>query len=68
VLPENVPANEFLNFEGQKFSKSRGWYVGLREFLNAFPADYLRYYLAAITPYSQSDVNFDWKEFQGDSA
>jgi len=64
-LPEFIPTRGHLLLQGEKFSKSRGWYVGLREFLGAFPGDYLRYYLAAITPYSQSDVNFDWKEFQG---
>jgi methionyl-tRNA synthetase len=64
-LPEFIPTRGHLLLQGEKFSKSRGWYVGLREFLNAFPPDYLRYYLAAITPYSQSDVNFGWKEFQG---
>ena len=63
-LPDFIPTRGHLLLQGGKFSKSRGWYVGLREFLNAFPADYLRFYLAAITPYSQSDVNFDWKEFQ----
>ena len=46
----------------QKFSKSRGWYISLREFLDAFPPDYLRYYLASITPYDQTDVNFDWDD------
>jgi len=64
-LPEFIPTRGHLLLHGGKFSKSRGWYVGLREFLDTFPADYLRYYLAAITPYSQSDVNFDWKDFQG---
>ncbi len=64
-LPEFIPTRGHLLLQGGKFSKSRGWYVGLREFLYTFPADYLRYYLAAITPYSQSDVNFDWKDFQG---
>jgi methionyl-tRNA synthetase len=49
--------------QGGKFSKSRGWYISLRDYLNNFPADYLRYYLAAITPNNQSDVNFDWDEF-----
>jgi len=63
-LPEFIPTRGHLLLQGEKFSKSRGWYVGLREFLDTFPADYLRYYLAAITPYSQSDVNFDWKDFQ----
>jgi methionyl-tRNA synthetase len=62
-LPDFVPTRGHLLFQGQKFSKSRGHYVSLREFLKAFPADYLRYYLASITPYDQSDVNFSWKEF-----
>jgi methionyl-tRNA synthetase len=63
-LPESIPTRGFLLLEKQKFSKSRGWYVSLRDFLSKFPADYLRYYLAAITPYAQVDVNFDWDEFQ----
>ena len=63
-LPEYIPTRGHLLLEEKKFSKSRGWYVSLRDFLNRFPADYLRYYLAAITPYSQSDVNFKWKEFE----
>jgi methionyl-tRNA synthetase len=63
-LPEYIPTRGFLLLEGQKFSKSRGWYVSLRDFLNRFPADYLRYYLAAITLYSQLDGNFDWRDFQ----
>jgi methionyl-tRNA synthetase len=63
-LPESIPTRGFLLLEKQKFSKSRGWYVSLREFLDKFPADYLRYYLAAITPYAQADVNFDWDEFE----
>jgi methionyl-tRNA synthetase len=63
-LPDYIPTRGYLLLEGQKFSKSRRWYVSLREFLNQFPADYLRYYLAAITPYSQADVNFDWEDFK----
>jgi len=63
-LPEFIPTRGHLLLQGQKFSKSRGWYVSLRDFLNLFPADYLRYYLSIITPYNQSDVNFDWKDFQ----
>lgn len=62
-LPDFIPARGHLMLQGGKFSKSRGWYVSLRDFLNNFPADYLRYYLATITPYSQSDVNFDWDDF-----
>jgi methionyl-tRNA synthetase len=63
-LPDYIPTRGHLLLEKRKFSKSRGWYVSLREFLDRFPADYLRYYLAAITPYSQADVNFDWEDFR----
>jgi len=62
-LPQNVPANEFLNFEGKKFSKSRGWGIDVNEFLNLFPADALRYALAANLPENR-DTDFYWKEFQ----
>jgi methionyl-tRNA synthetase len=62
-LPQNVPANEFLNFEGKKFSKSRRWGIDVDEFLNLFPADLLRYTLAANLPESR-DTDFYWKEFQ----
>ena len=64
ILPQNVPANEFLNFEGKKFSKSRGWGVDVDEFLQMFPADMLRYTLAANLP-ENKDTDFYWKEFQG---
>jgi methionyl-tRNA synthetase len=63
ILPQNVPANEFLNFEGKKFSKSRGWGINADEFLNIFPADPLRYALAANLP-ENKDTDFYWKEFQ----
>ena len=63
VLPDNVPANEFLNFEGQKFSKSRGWGIYVEEFLSRYPADLLRYYLGVTLPESH-DSDFYWKEFQ----
>jgi len=62
-LPQNVPANEFLNFEGKKFSKSRGWGIDVDEFLKIFPADPLRYTLAANLPENR-DTDFYWKEFQ----
>ncbi len=62
-LPDFIPTRGHLLLQGQKFSKSRGWYVSLRDFLDEFPADYLRYYLSIITPYDQSDVNFDWDDF-----
>lgn len=63
ILPENVPANEFLNFEGQKFSKSRGWGIDVDEFLAEFPADALRYTLTMNLPESR-DADFYWKDFQ----
>lgn len=63
ILPQNVPANEFLNFEGKKFSKSRGWGIDVDEFLELFPADLLRYTLAANLP-ENKDTDFYWKEFQ----
>jgi methionyl-tRNA synthetase len=63
VLPANVPANEFLNFEGQKFSKSRGWGIDVRDFLARYPADPLRYYLAVSLP-EYRDSDFTWKDFQ----
>ncbi|MCH8326593.1 MAG: methionine--tRNA ligase, partial [Bacteroidetes bacterium] len=63
VLPQNVPANEFLNFEGKKFSKSRNWGIDVHEFLDIFPADPLRYTLAVNLPETR-DSDFYWKEFQ----
>ncbi len=62
-LPQNVPANEFLNFEGKKFSKSRNWGIDVIDFLKIFPADPLRYTLAANLPENR-DTDFQWKEFQ----
>lgn len=63
VLPENVPANEFLNFEGEKFSKSRGIGIDVRDFLDRFPVDPLRYYLASSLP-EYRDSDFYWRDFQ----
>lgn len=63
ILPQNVPANEFLNFEGKKFSKSRNWGIDAIDFLKEFPADPLRYTLAANLPENR-DTDFYWKEFQ----
>ncbi len=63
LYPQNVPANEFLNFEGKKFSKSRGWGIDVAEFLDLFPTDPLRYTLAANLP-ENKDTDFYWKEFQ----
>jgi len=62
-LPQNIPANEFLNFEGKKFSKSRNWGIDVDEFLDLFQPDLLRYTLAANLPETR-DTDFYWKEFQ----
>jgi len=65
ILPQNVPANEFLNLEGQKISTSKNWAVWLHEYLNDFPGkqDVLRYVLAANAPETK-DNDFTWSEFQ----
>lgn len=63
VLPKNVPANEFLNLEGQKLSTSRGWAVWLHEYLDEFDADVLRYALGTTLPETK-DSDFSWKEYQ----
>src|SRR5690349_20011481 len=47
----------------QKISKSRNWYISLRDFIAAFNPDYLRFYIASVAPYSQTDINFDWDAF-----
>ncbi|MDP3353296.1 MAG: methionine--tRNA ligase [Flavobacteriaceae bacterium] len=65
ILPENVPANEFLNLEGDKISTSRNWAVWLHEYLEEFPnkQDVLRYALTANAPETK-DNDFTWKDFQ----
>ncbi len=65
ILPENVPANEFLNLEGDKISTSRNWAVWLHEYLEDFPGkqDVLRYTLCANAPETK-DNDFTWKDFQ----
>jgi methionyl-tRNA synthetase len=65
VLPDNVPANEFLNIEGQKVSTSRNWAVWVHEYLDDFPGceDVLRYVLCANAPETK-DNDFTWKDFQ----
>jgi methionyl-tRNA synthetase len=65
ILPDNVPANEFLNLEGDKISTSRNWAVWLHEYLNDFPGkqDVLRYVLCATMPETK-DNDFTWKDFQ----
>ena len=65
ILPQNVPANEFLNLEGDKISTSRNWAVWLHEYLEDFPGkqDVLRYTLCANAPETK-DNDFTWKDFQ----
>ena len=65
ILPENVPANEFLNLEGDKISTSKGWAVWAHEYLEDFPGkeDVLRYVLTANAPETK-DNDFSWKDFQ----
>ena len=65
ILPENVPANEFLNLEGNKLSTSKNWAVWLNEYLEEFPSqqDTLRYVLTANAPETK-DNDFTWKDFQ----
>ena len=65
ILPDNVPANEFLNLEGDKISTSRNWAVWLHEYLVEFPGkqDVLRYVLTANAPETK-DNDFTWKDFQ----
>ncbi len=65
ILPDNVPANEFLNLENDKISTSRNWAVWLHEYLQEFPnqQDVLRYVLTAIAPETK-DNDFTWKDFQ----
>ena len=63
VLPDNVPANEFLNLEGDKLSTSRNYAVWLDEYLSKFEPDPLRYCLASILPETR-DADFSWKDFQ----
>ena len=65
ILPDNVPANEFLNLENDKISTSRNWAVWLHEYLQDFPGkqDVLRYVLTANAPETK-DNNFTWKDFQ----
>jgi len=65
ILPDNVPANEFLNLEGNKLSTSKNWAVWLHEYLEEFPGqqDVLRYALTANAPETK-DNDFTWKDFQ----
>ena len=63
VLPENVPANEFYNFEGKKFSTSEGWYIDLDDFFSKYSSDSVRFAVISNAP-ENKDTEFSWKDFQ----
>ena len=62
-LPDLIPTRGHLLLLGKKISRSRHWMITINDFLKSFPPDYLRFYLTRITPYSQSDANFELQEF-----
>jgi methionyl-tRNA synthetase len=62
-LPDYIPTRGHLLLLGRKVSRSKHWMITVRDFLQSFPADYLRFYLTRITPLGQADSNFDLKEF-----
>jgi methionyl-tRNA synthetase len=63
VLPHNVPANEFYNFEGKKFNKATGWTIDTKDFFAKYPADYIRWTIARTAPEAK-DSEFTWSIFQ----
>ena len=63
ILPHDIPANEFLNLEGNKLSTSKNWAIWVRDFLAEFDGELLRYYIARIAP-EHKDADFAWKDFQ----
>ena len=63
-LPDFIPTRGFLLLEEKKISKSRRWGITIRDYLGVLPPDYLRFYLTRITPYAQTDSNFDLQEFK----
>lgn len=62
-LPDYMPCRGHVFINNKKISKSRNWIISIRDFINNFSADYLRFYLASITPHSQTDINFDIDNF-----
>jgi methionyl-tRNA synthetase len=63
-LPDFIPTRGHLLLQGKKVSRSKNWMITVRDFLDGFPPDYLRYYLTRITPLSQADSNFDLKDLR----
>ncbi|HJU35605.1 MAG TPA: methionine--tRNA ligase [Nitrososphaera sp.] len=62
-LPDYIPTRGHLMLQNQKISKSRSWYIGLKDFTSAFNPDFLRFYIASVVTYSQDDLNFDFNAF-----
>ena len=62
-LPDFIPTRGHLLLQGKKISRSKRWMITIRDFLESFPPDYLRFYLTRIVPLGQADANFDLKEF-----
>lgn len=62
-LPDRIITRGHLLFHNKKLSKSKNWYIGLKDFVTHFDPDYLRFYFASIVPFSQTDINFDWDNF-----
>src|SRR2546425_9137704 len=62
-LPDYIPTRGHLMLQNQKISKSRNWYIGLKDFTSTFNPDYLRFYIASVVTYSQDDLNFDFDAF-----
>ena len=63
-LPDYIPTRGYLLIQGKKISKSRNWLINVKDFAGWYPADYLRFYLTRITPYAQTDLDFNWDEFK----
>jgi methionyl-tRNA synthetase len=62
-LPDYIPVRGHLMLHNKKISKSRDWYISLKEFISKFNPDFLRFYIATISPSNQDDINFDWDVF-----
>jgi methionyl-tRNA synthetase len=62
-LPDYIPVRGHLMLHNKKLSKSRNWYISLKDFISKFNPDFLRFYLATISPSNQDDINFDWDVF-----
>jgi len=63
ALPHRIPVRGHATIQGEKMSKSRGNFIGLADFLEKYPADYLRFYYNSVTPNNSSDADFSWEEF-----